>query len=728
MRFLVPAVVLLPLSWVHAQTAPESVKEQFAKRAARLWSLQPVTKPDVPVGVTASTNPIDAFIAADYKAKGLFPAAKADKLTLLRRVYLDLIGLPPTPAEQEAFLADNSPDAYEKTVDRLLDDPQHGVRWSRYWLDVLRYADLDGLDGSVMPAAPGIYLWRDWLISALNHDMPYDQFVRAQIVGNRYRPETVTNPSGHRSRVEGSVEDTFALGLLARSAVTRNDKDQDVAISAVETVSTAFMGMTVGCAKCHDHKFDPILQTDFYAMKALFDPLVLKNVMLATPAEIFENGQKMDEYKRKIAPINAAIEALTGAYQTRLYDERVALLTPDIQTIIRKAERDRTADEQKIFDDYYPVLRIDADKIKEVMTKEELVKYNALLKEQSAVVKPPALPSYWTVEEEAARLKQKSYILTTGDPTKPEKDHPVEPGFPFEPANIDFRDGRREAFVEWLTAPANPLFARVAVNRVWGWHFGEGLQRVTSDFGLLGGRPSNQKLLDYLASEFVAHDYSMKWLHKLIVTSDTYQLSSKADSSVIAHNLTADARDTYLWHFRLQRLAAEPIWDSIHYASDDLDLAIGGKSFQLSSPDSKQKIFLPKDGTTDDRTNRRGVYLVRGYIPSTDVMNNFLTSFDVDDGRTPCPMRTQTVTAPQALFTMNGEMVQKESEKLAEVVLKQASGDVPAAVTDAYERVLGRKPSPAERDYALTYVGNDPARVKELAWVLFNLDEFIYVR
>jgi hypothetical protein len=728
MRFFVPAAILLPLSWVCAQPAQETVKEQFAKRAARLWSLQPVTRPPIPAGVTTSTNPIDAFIAADYKAKGLLPAGKADKLTLLRRVYLDLVGLPPTPAEQDAFLADTSPDAYEKTVDRLLNDEQHGVRWSRYWLDVLRYADLDGLDGSVMPAAPGMYLWRDWVIAALNHDMPYDQFVRAQILGNRYRPETATNPSGRRTRVEGSVEDTFALGFLARSAVTRNDKDRDVAFGAVETISTAFMGMTVGCAKCHDHKFDPILQKDFYSMKAIFDPLVLKSVMLATPAEIFANGQKLDEYKRKIAPVNAAIEALTGAYQTRLYDERVALLTPEVQAVIRKPERDRTPEEQKIFDDYYPVLRIDADKIKEAMSKDEVAKYNALLKQESAIAKPPALAFYWTVEEDAARLKEKSYVLTTGDPTKPEKDNPVEPGFPFQPANVDFRDGRREAFVEWLTAPTNPLFARVAVNRVWGWHFGEGLQRVTSDFGLLGGVPSNQKLLDYLASEFVAHDYSMKWLHKLMVMSDTYQLSSKAEAKQISQDVPIDARDTYLWHFRLQRLAAEPIWDSIHYASGDLDLAMGGKSFRLSTPDQKQKIFLPKEDTTDTRTNRRGVYMVRGYIPSTDVMNNFLTSFDVDDGRTPCPMRTQTVTAPQALFTMNGDLVQQESDKLAAVVLQDASGNLPAAVTDAYQRVLARKPTAAERDYALTYLANDPDRVKELAWLLFNLDEFIYVK
>ncbi len=613
-------------------------------------------------------------------------------------------------------------------MNRLLENDQHGVRWARHWLDVLRYADLDGLDGSVMPASSGIYLWRDWVIRALNHDMPYDEFVRAQILGNRYKPETVTAASGRRSRAQGSVEDSFALGFLARSAVTRNDKDHDVPFAAVETISTAFMGMTVGCAKCHDHKFDPIMQKDFYAMKAIFDPLVLKNVMLATPTEIFENGQKLDEFKKKNAPINEAIEKLIGGYRTKLYDERVAQLTPETQAIIRKPEKDRTPAEQKIFDDYYPVLRIDPSKIKLVMTKEEVAAYDALLKQQKQLGRVAALPSYWTVEENPELLKEKHYVLTTGDPNRPEKDNPVEPGFPFQPAGIDFREGRREAFVDWLTEAKNPLFARVAVNRVWAWHFGEGLQRTTSDFGLLGGKPSNQKLLDYLASEFVAHNYSMKWLHHLIVTSDTYQLSSKPDRSLLAKNQAADARNTYLWHFRLQRLEAEPVWDSILYSSGDLDLAVGGKSFQLSTPDGKQSIFLPKDDVTSDQKNRRGAYIVRGYIPSTDVMNDFLTSFDVDDGRAPCPIRTQTVTAPQALFTMNNELIEKESGKLADLVLKESSGNIHDAVALAYQKTLGRKPTGAELDYALTYLNKDPARMKELGWLLFNLDEFLYVR
>ena len=251
------------------------------------------------------------------------------------------------------------------------------------------------------------------------------------------------------------MEDTFALGFLARSAVTRNDKDHDVAFAAVETISTAFMGMTVGCAKCHDHKFDPITQKDFYSMKAIFDPLVLKNVMLATPAEIFANGQKLDEFKRKSAPIQAAIEALVGPYQTKLFDERVALLTPDVQAIVRKPEKQRTAAEQKIFDDYYPVLRVDPSKFKAIMPKEEVGQLRCAARNSwMRWPKVPALPSYWTVEEDKALLKQKSYVLNTGDPKRPEMDQPVEPGFPFQPKDADF--SRRPARGIRRVADARP--------------------------------------------------------------------------------------------------------------------------------------------------------------------------------------------------------------------------------------------------------------------------------
>ena len=658
------------------------------------------------------------------------PVGPADKLTLLRRVYFDLIGLPPTIAEQEAFLEDHSPDAYEKVVDRLLNDDQHGVRWARHWLDVLRYTDLDGLDGAVMPAATGIYLWRDWVIAALNHDMPYDDFVRAQILGNRSKQHTTMTATGQRVRVEANPEDDFALGFLARGAITPQNKDQDLSLSAVETVSSAFMGMTVACAKCHDHKFDPIKQRDFYAMKALFDPLVPKKVVMASPAEIFANGQQVEEYRKKKAPIDDAVEKLVAPYRTKLYDERVAMLTPDVQAIIRKPEKSRTAAEQKIADDYFPILRIDPSKIKGAMPPEDKAKYEALLDQEKEIHAPPELPAYWTVEEDKLLLQDKTYILTTGDPKRPEMDKPVEPGFPFQPADVDFHEGRREGFVDWLTRPDNPLFARVAVNRIWQWHFGEGLQRVPSDFGFLGGRPSNQPLLDYLASEFVAHNYSMKWLHRLIVTSDTYKLASKGAPQQIAEDGKADPNDTYLWHFRLQRLEAESVWDSVLFDSGDLDVSVGGKSFE--SPEMRgakvDPAFALRNVNFNPRENRRGLYILRGYLPNRDVMPNFLTAFDADDGRVPCPMRGQTVTAPQALFMMNNQLVAKESAKLADRMLSESRGSIPGAVSLAYQTTLGRSPSASEVDGALSYIKNDPKKMTEFAWMLFNLDEFLYVR
>ncbi|HEY1342679.1 MAG TPA: DUF1549 and DUF1553 domain-containing protein [Bryobacteraceae bacterium] len=685
-----------------------------ADRASDLWVLKPVIRPSVPERVTRSTNPIDAFIAAEYRAHSLTPVEQADKRTLLRRVYLDLIGIPPTPAEQDAFLKDESPDAYEKVVDRLLGSEQHGVRYGRHWLDVLRYADSD----ERMIAAPGIYLWRDWVIRALNDDVPYDQFVRAQLTGERSSVRTQMSATGVRSRIEPRPDDMFALGFLARGDVIRDGKETgELPITAVETVSTAFMGLTVGCAKCHDHMYDPITRRDFYAMKALFDPLVLRKVILATPAEIIAAGRATDQVERRRAAIRKPLDELVAPYRKKLYDERVAMLPPDVRTIILKPEKDRSAAEQKTADDYFPVLRIDNDKISAIMPPDVRKRYQDLERELGRVGGGgrrggSALPAFWTVEADPKKATEPSYILTSGDPDRPEPKHPVEPGWPFAPANVEFREGRIEAFADWLTAPENPLFARVAVNRLWQWHFGEGLQKTSSDFGTLGGQPANRGLLDFLASEFVRRGFSMKQMNRLIVTSETYKLASRTDSAANASNEKIDPQDQYLWHFRLQRLDAEPIWDSIFAAADELDQTVGGPSFDVDRSDS----------------HRRAAYLVRGYSTNRDVVPVFLQAFDVEDGRAPCPLRTQTVTAPQALFMMNSPQIEQASTAFAKRLQKDSQGDLKAAVDDAYRIILARQPSSAEAERALAYLQGDPARLKGLAWLLFNLDEFIYVR
>ncbi len=684
--------------------------ESDAAPARTWWSLRPVVRPEVPPG--AETNPVDRFLNAEIRRQGLEPAPAADRLTLLRRVHLDLIGIPPTPEEQRAFLADDSDDAYEKVVDRLLADEQHAVRYARHWLDVLRYADAD----ERMVAAPGIHLWRDWVIGALRDDVPYDEFVQVQLTGRRRDERTQMSATGYRSPREPRPGDQFALGLLARGA---GGDPQDLALSAVDTVSTAFMGMTVGCAKCHDHMYDPISQRDYYAMKALFDPLVLRKVTLASAEDLLANGRAVAERARRRAPFQRAVDEFAAPYRAKLHEERVAMLPPEVQAVIRLPEAQRTVEQQKIADDYFPILRIDGDKLTEAMPAEARDRYRQLqraLNEADAAVtatKPPPLPVHFAVEVDRLREREKSYVLTSGDPERPERDHEVEPGWPFAPSKPDFRAGRIEAFSDWLTAPENPLFARVAVNRLWQWHFGTGLMRNASDFGQFGGRPTHPALLDWLAAEFVRAGFSMRQMHRLIVTSDAYRRATTAVGAV-EENERLDPENATLRHFPLRRLEAEPIWDSIHAAAGDLDLAVGGASFSPGKPATGRV--------------RRGAYLVRGYSASRKVTPDFLEAFDVDDGRAPCPLRTRTVTAPQALFLMNSDEVDAASERLAARLRSEAGEGLGAAVDLAFRLVVSRPATPGEMRDALAYLGNDAARLRPFAWLLFNLDEFLYVR
>jgi hypothetical protein len=689
------------------------------------WSLKPVLRPTLPDG--PESNPIDRFIHSELRHRGIKAVGPASKVTLLRRVYLDLIGIPPSPAEQEVFLADDSSDAYEKVVDQLLANEQHAVRYARHWLDVLRYADAD----ERMTASPGIHLWRDWVINALHGDVPYDQFAQIQLTGLRSKERTQMSATGYRLRKEPRPGDQFALGFLARGT---GEDPQDLAISAVDTVSTAFMGMTVGCAKCHDHMYDPISQRDYYAMKALFDPLVLRKITLASAADLIANGKAMAEAEKKRAPLEKALNDFVAPYKAKLYEERVLMLPPEAQSVIRKPEKQRTVAEQKIADDYFPILRIDGDKLNEAMSEEARKKYQELQQKLNAASsedngrRGPALPVFYTVEVDRLREQEKSYVLTSGDPSRPQKEHEVKPGWPFVASEPDFREGRIEAFADWLTAPENPLFARVAVNRLWQWHFGEGLLKNTSDFGELGGKPSHPALLDWLASEFVRCGFSMKQMHRLMVTSETYKRASEA-SDAFTENQKLDPGDTTLWHFRLQRLEAEPIWDSMHAAAGDLDLKVGGPSFDpREGGESRSRRRGQSFNNGNATSKRRAAYMVRGYSSNRDVTPNFLQAFDVDDGRAPCPMRTQTVTAPQALFLMNSPDVDKACVDVADRLQKEAMGNLASAVDLAYQLVLARPATTAEKASALAYLENDSARLKHLSWLLFNLDEFVYAR
>lgn len=685
--------------------------QEVGEPASDWWSLQPVIAPAVLDADAGIDHPIDQFLHAAYRSRGLRPVGFAEKLTLLRRVYLDLIGLPPTPAEQETFLADESPEAYEKVVDRLLESEQHAVRYARHWLDVLRYTDED----SRMIAATGMHLWRDWVINALDDDLPYDDFVQIQLTGRRADERTRMSATGYRSEREPRPGDRFALGFLARGSST-GENPENLAINAVDTVSSAFMGVTVACAKCHDHLFDPISEVDYYSMKALFDPLVLRKVTLASAEELMEAGKAMAEREKKRAPLERELTELLAPFKQRLYSERVEMLPSDVRAIILKPETARSVAEQRIADDYFPILRIDGGKINEILTDAVRKQSRALEKRldeaSRAYGRGPRIRSFYTVEIDPLRAQEKSYVLTSADTNRPELDNEVRPGWPFSKGDYDFREGHIEAFADWLTAPENPLFARVAVNRLWQWHFGVGLHRQASDFGKQAGKPTHPKLLDWLAAEFVKSGYRMKSMHRLMVTSDAYKRASDAGSE-FAKSQQIDPRNDTLWRFPLQRLEAEPIWDAIHTAAGNLDLEVGGRS------------FYPRD---DDEKQRRGIYIKRGFSQSRDVTPNFLQTFDVDDGRVPCPLRTQTVTAPQSLFLMNSPEIETASKLLAKRIRLESGGDLGKAIQLAYQLTVARPPTEFETDRALDYLQNDVGRFKQLCWLLFNLDEFIYVR
>jgi hypothetical protein len=671
---------------------------------AAWWSLTPVALPVIPAGYR---NPIDALVSRVHADRGLRPAGKAGKATLLRRVCLDLTGLPPAPAEVDAFLADSSPDAYDKVVDRLLNDPQHGVRYARRWLDVLGYADVD----NGMIAEPGIHHWRDWVISALNRDVPYDQFARAHIAGD----------------LSSKPEDIFATGFLARAARSPADSGEEIAFGAVEKISSAFLAMTTACARCHDHMYDPISQRDYYAMKALFDPLVPDKRLLASAEEIIRHPDVLAKWKAAQDEIQARMDVITRPYASQIFEERMTFLPPEVAAAFRKAASQRTPAEQKMVLDYETVVTPDARKFRDVMTAEETARYEAIRKGLTELRRdPPTLPAFWSVRVDAERAARKSHIYVGGDRTK--KGDEVQPGFPFAPQDIQFSGDRRQAFLGWLTSPANPLFTRVAVNRIWQWHFGEGIVTTPSDFGRTGELPTMPELLDALAAEFAARKYSMKALHRLIVTSDLYQRSSVTTPELRAANAPIDPANKYLWKYPVRRLDAEIIRDSVLHAAGTLDTSVGGRSFRAEDIMERRVMSAPRTGHYDTRTNRRGIYMGRGADLSMKMLPDYLSLFDAEDGHIPCARRSRSITAPQVLFMLNGSLTDQASKNLARRLQSEGGNTASERVDYGYKLLLGRPPSPSERDNALSWLrGGSDRQWEGFAWMLLNLSEFIFL-
>ncbi|MBM3983543.1 MAG: DUF1553 domain-containing protein [Planctomycetes bacterium] len=670
------------------------------EKAKEYWAFKPVVRPDVPKG---SANPIDAFVLAKLEAKGLKPAPPADKRALLRRATFDLTGLPPTPDDIDAFVKDESPEAFAKVIDRLLASSAYGERWGRHWMDVVRYADTAG-DNSDYPI-PQMYRYRNWIIDAFNRDLPYDEFVRQQVAGDLL---PFKGEADRQAKIiaTGYLANTRRFGSYeeARYPWYLTYEDQ------IDNFGRTFLALTINCARCHDHKFDPISQHDYYALYGFFS-----STRYPRP------GIELDKVQRDFVPL------ASGDAIATFEKERGAKLA-DLDAKVKAATAEKSAAEkelagaEKIADEDARKAKIaegnrkvDALKQKIKTAQQELERF---------AKQPLPFENAYAVAEGKTEGKHKvgnAHVQIKGDPERlgPEvpRRFPEVLGGHALPATE--KGSGRWHLANWLTDAKNPLTARVIVNRVWQYHFGKGLVPTASNFGEMGQPPTHPELLDYLASRFVEEKWSLKAMHKLIMLSSTYQQSS-ADNEA---NAKLDATNELLWRFDRRRLDAESVRDALLTVSGNLDRAPGAAH---PFPDPKGWNFTqhnPYKAVYD--TNKRSVYVMQQRF----ARHPFFGLFDGADTNTGTDRRLVSTTPLQALYLMNDPFVHVQAKAFAARVQKEGKDDA-SRVARAFVLLYGRTPTEDEVKAATEYVaklGGNERAWDSLARALFLSNEFIYV-
>jgi hypothetical protein len=623
--------------------APSAVYDW--ERAKQHWAFRPVQDPAPPRVASPEWNrsPIDAFIKAKLDEKGLAPQPRAGNLALIRRATYDLTGLPPTPAEIDAFVKDTSPKAFEKVVDRLLATPQYGERWGRHWLDVMRYADTSG-DNSDFPV-PSMFRYRNWVIAAFNKDEPYDQFLREQLAGDvlAAQDDLVTKNK------EDWQQKIIATGYLANSR-RFGSRIQEFHLTIDDTIDNlgkAILGLTVACARCHDHKFDPIPTADYYALYGIF---------------------KSTNYP------HAGTEIYPHTYGFAALDPRQA-------AELKRYETQLSGLDNRIED-------IKANRIKFPNDEE---KRKAEAENQDSLRRLSARYPYFQKAYAAAEGKPvNARIMVRGEPATlgPEVPRGFLTILGGQKVPDDEKGSGRLELAGWVTDPKNPLTARVMVNRIWHWHFGAGLVATPDDFGARGEPPTHPELLDYLASRFMESGWSIKKLHRMILLSRVYQSASGYDPK----NALKDSKNAYLWKFNRRRLDAEEIRDSLLAAGGNLDPAPGGEppfAPEMSWRYTQHTPFIAAD--KDFATNKRSVYLMQQRIRRQP----FLDLFDGSDPNAVTGVRPLTTTALQALYTMNDPFFHEQADALAVRVGMACNSDA-ERLDYAFRLLYGRAPAPEE--------------------------------
>ena len=718
-----------------------------------------------------SGNPVDAFLKKALNKEGLEPAPRADRGTLIRRAYLDLVGLLPPSEEVEAFVGDPAENAFAKLVDRLLASPHYGERWARHWLDVARYADSGGYEHDY--DYPHAWRYRDYVVRAFNEDKPYDQFIREQLAGDE---------------LDEVTDDSLIATGFNRVGPTVGFREKDnpqyrynYLDDMIGTTGRAFMGLTVNCARCHDHKFDPIPQRDYYKMLATFFPFVKYEFPLAPPEEVAEFEARKAEIDAEIKPLEEKIKDLEAPYRKLAFQKKLATFPEEIQLAVRASEAERTPG-QKLLADQVTAIRVSVDTVADRFKPEDRAAIDSLKAQIEELKKqmPPELPRAMAVRDGDYRFAPDglgdeklpgkgeredygeiagSFLPEAGKPFVPPtayllpsgshlvKGNPVEPGFlrvltrgdeptAVPPTGENISSGRRRALAEWIASPEHPLTARVMANRVWHFHFGRGIVATPSNFGRTGDAPLYPQLLDWLATEFVRREWSIKSMHRLLMTSEAYQMASAYDHR---GNREKDPSGKHLWRYPERRLEAEVIRDIVLDASGKLNRELGGEPFFPPIPEAVRLSF-PKGKW---EMNEQGPAVWRRSIYSywkRGLRYPMFEVFDQPDPNVTCEKRNRTTVPTQALTLLNNEFVLQQAKYFAERVAAEAGEGGAARIRRAYQIALSRGPDGDELDRNLTFLAkqaeyhrgrgdadSDATALVDLCDVILNLSEFVYL-
>ncbi|WP_339727114.1 PSD1 and planctomycete cytochrome C domain-containing protein [uncultured Gimesia sp.] len=685
---------------------PSSKKGNYdLEKERQFWSFQPVKKSALPAVKQKDwvKTPIDQFVLQKLEQAGLTPAKPADKRTLIRRTTFDLTGLPPTPEEIDEFLNDTSPQAFENVVDRLLASPHYGEHWGRHWLDIARYADSNGLDENI--AFGNAWKYRDYVVNALNKDKPYDLFLKEQLAGDLLEPAKNVEERNERLTATGFL----SLGPKVLAEVDETKMEMDIIDEQINTIGVSLMGMTIGCARCHDHKFDPISAHDYYGM-----------------AGILKSTKTMEHYKKIARWHENSLATEAELKEQADWDQNIKAEETKIAALV-KSENERLLKEGgKDFKlPKKPEPSYSKDAKAELKTIRD--KVASLKKERPEV--PTALGA---TEREIidVPIHIRGSHLTLGD-TVPR--HVPVVLSPQSQKPFSKEQSGRLKFAEWLTSRDHPLASRVFVNRVWRWHFGKGIVATPDNFGKLGAKPTNQPLLDWMAASLMDEGWSIKKLHRMILLSNTWQMSSEFNEKAAS----IDPENSLMWRVDVRRLDAESIRDSILSVSDGLDPTMGGS---LLTVENRAFVFNheSKDAVTYD-FNRRSIYLpvIRNHLFGMFML------FDYADASVLNGNRSSTTVAPQALFLLNSHLVEEASQRMADEVLHQTALSPEQKIQQLFLKSFGRVPTELEVSKSLQFLDEldnelqaeqtDSEKRIHRSWQvlcqsLFASSEFIYLR